>query len=56
MLPEEAEERELYEALHYWFMSRGIADAVYGLEYDDNGYFAIINDEAFDSRWGKSIF
>jgi hypothetical protein len=52
----EAEEQELHEALRYWFLSRGISDAIYAFDVDDNGFFAIINDEVYDKRWGTPIF
>ena len=54
-LPRDAEEGELREALRFWFASRGIADAVYDVDVDDNGYFAIINDEAYQQGWGTPI-
>ena len=54
-LPREAEEQELYEALRYWFSSRGFAEAVYGFDVDDNGFFAIINDEVYKEQWGKPL-
>jgi hypothetical protein len=50
-----AEEQELTLVLQIWFANRGIADAVYAIEHDDNGYFAIINDEAFESAWGEPL-
>ncbi len=53
---DENEERELHEALQYWFLSRGISNAIYAFDVDDNGYFAIINDEVYDKRWGTPIF
>jgi hypothetical protein len=51
-----ADERELLAALRTWFAQRGVADAVYGLATDDNGHFAIINDEAYQEDWGEPIF
>ncbi|MFH1748584.1 MAG: hypothetical protein ABIG44_16235 [Planctomycetota bacterium] len=51
----DAEETELYEALRYWFMTHGIVDAVYDTDVDDNGYFAIINDEAYSHKWGTPL-
>ena len=49
------DELELREALRFWFASRGIADAIYDIEVDDNGYFAIVNDEAYAHKWGKPL-
>jgi hypothetical protein len=50
-----AEERELASALQGWFIAHGISDAVYDIDVDDNGYFAIINDEAYDVTWGTPL-
>ena len=33
----------------------GGGDAVYDIEVDDDGYFAVINDEAYDVRWGTPL-
>lgn len=46
---------ELRVALGNWFGSRGIEDAVFDLDVDDNGYFAIVNDEAFAGDWGTPL-
>ena len=54
-LPHDAEEQELYQALLYWFSSRGITNAVYDMQADDDGYFAIINDEVYHVPWGKPL-
>jgi len=54
-LQHDADEHELHAALDYWFATQGIADAIYGLDVDDNGYFAIINDDVYDHSWGKPI-
>ena len=54
-VPTSAEERELLELLRYWFASRGIADAVYDIDVDDSGYFAIVNDEAYLHDWGTRL-
>ena len=50
-----AEEEELLEAVRFWFASRGIADAVYDVAVDDDGYFIIVNDEAYAHTWGTSL-
>lgn len=54
-LPHDAEDGEVLEALRFWFASRGIADAVYDVDVDDNGYFAIVNDEAYQHEWGTPL-
>ena len=51
-----ADEREILESLHIWFAQHGVADAVYDLDVDDDGFFAIINDEAYRHEWGEAIF
>ena len=50
------DENELLRALRFWFASRGVADAVYDLAVDDNGFFAIVNDEAYAFDWGTPVF
>ncbi len=52
---DEADERELLAVLRAWFALRGIQDAVYDLDVDDNGFFAIINDEAYRQDWGEPL-
>lgn len=54
-LPAAADENTLREAVTFYFASRGIADALYDLAVDDYGFFAIVNDEAFDVRWGQPV-
>ena len=51
----EAEEEELRQAVYFYFAARGISDAVYDIAVDDNGYFAVINDEAYDVQWGTPL-
>ena len=51
----DAEEQELLDAVRYWFASRGIAEAVYDIDVDDNGHFAIVNDEAYANSWGTPL-
>ncbi len=50
-----ANEHELLQALRTWFAHRGIPDAVYDIGVDDNGFFAIINDEAYQHDWGEPV-
>jgi hypothetical protein len=49
------DEETLLDALRLWFAERGIADAVYAIEVDDNGPLAIVNDEAFCQGWGEPL-
>ena len=50
------DEEVLREAVERYFLSIGIGDAVFDIDVDDDGYFAIINDEAYQDDWGESIF
>ncbi len=45
----------LRDALDFFFSSHGISDAVYAVEVDDDGYFAVINDEAYEHAWGRPL-
>jgi hypothetical protein len=54
-LNEDAEDGELRQALDIWFLSHGIGDAVYDVRFDDDGVIAVINDEAYDARWGTPL-
>jgi hypothetical protein len=49
------DEQALHAALERWFTEHGIDDAVYSIEADDDGYFAVINDEAYLLDWGSPI-
>ncbi len=51
----DAEEADTREALMAWFSAHGIADAVYDVQFGDDGLMAIINDEAFDADWGNPL-
>lgn len=53
---EHAPEAGLREMLQHFFASRGIADAVYDVDVDAEGYFAIVNDEAYEDQWGTPLF
>ncbi|MBU0637812.1 MAG: hypothetical protein KKB50_03030 [Planctomycetes bacterium] len=55
-LVEPDDEQNLSDALELWFAQRGIPNAVYGIDIDDDGYIAIINDEAFAEEWGTPVF
>ncbi len=54
-LPRDANEETLRNALTFYFAARGINDAVYDITTDDYGYFAVVNDEAFDVKWGSPL-
>jgi hypothetical protein len=54
-LPRDADENDFRDALTGYFASRGIEDAVYDISVDDYGFFAVINDEVYESRWGKAL-
>lgn len=54
-LPDGSDEQELLAALRVWFAHRGIPDAVYDIANDDDGFFAIINDEAYQREWGAPV-
>ena len=49
-------EQELRRAVARFFAAFGIQDAVYDVDVDDDGYFAIINDEAYQVDWGEPVF
>ncbi len=55
-LPRGAEEDEIRFALDEWFVLQGIDQAVYDIEVDDDGFFAVVNDEAFAQPWGTRLF
>lgn len=54
-VPRDADEETLRHALTFYFAGRGISDAVYDVDVDDYGYFAIINDEVYDFAWGTPL-
>jgi hypothetical protein len=54
-LPRDVEEGVLRDALEIYFSSRGITDAIYDVEVDDWGFFAVVNDEAYDADWGTPV-
>lgn len=49
------DEVEIARSVKRWFAIHGIADALYAIEVDDNGFFAVVNDEAFQQNWGAPI-
>ncbi len=54
-LSEDPDGDEVKAAMDIWFAQRGIADAVYDVHTDDNGFFAVINDETYDREWGTAL-
>lgn len=54
-LPPDVELDELRRVIEFYFASRGIGDAVFDVNCDDDGYFAVINDEAFELVWGQPL-
>ncbi len=50
------DEEILRDAIERFFLMQGIGDAVYAIDVDDDGYFAIINDEAYQDDWGEAVF
>ena len=54
-LADSADEPELAKAVGKWFDERGIADAVYDITVDDDGFFAVINDEVYAAAWGTRL-
>ncbi|MBK9120958.1 MAG: hypothetical protein IPM18_15365 [Phycisphaerales bacterium] len=44
------------EALTLFFAVRGISEAVYAVDFDHDGPYAIINDEAYEHAWGTPLF
>jgi hypothetical protein len=51
-----ADEQEILHAARTWFAQRGIADAVYDVAVDNDGFFVVINDEAYHQDWGEALF
>lgn len=54
-LIDEVDDRELLGVIRTWFELRGIPEAVYDVDYDDDGAFAIVNDEAYHEQWGERL-
>ncbi len=54
-LPRDVEEEQLRSAIYFYFASRGIADALYDIQTDADGFFAVINDEAYEAEWGTPV-
>jgi hypothetical protein len=41
--------------LTFYFAARGISDALYDITVDDDGFFAVVNDEAYEMQWGTPL-
>jgi hypothetical protein len=54
-LPHDADELALRQALTFYFAVRGISDAIYDLDTDDSGYFAVVNDDIYAQAWGTPL-
>jgi hypothetical protein len=51
----DADDRALFLATELYFAQRSIADAIFDIDYDDDGPLAIINDEAYLQSWGEAV-
>lgn len=51
----DADEAALFAMLQRQFAQWGLPDAVYAVEYDDDGPLAVINDEAYLADWGETL-
>jgi len=54
-LADPSDHEEVQRAMERWFGDRGLADAVYDVDWDDSGVFVIINDEAYSAEWGARL-
>jgi hypothetical protein len=54
-VPDDLDDEALLDALRFWFALRGLPEAVYDIDVDDNGHFAIINDDAYSQNWGTPL-
>ena len=54
-LPHHFDENDLEGVMLEWFSARDLVDALFAVEFDDEGYFAIVNDEAFHVEWGEPL-
>lgn len=46
---------EIAGSVRRWFATRGIDEALFDVVADDDGFFAVINDEAYQSEWGRPL-
>lgn len=54
-LPEGWDDHQLNAALSQYFSYKSIADAVFAIDSDEGGFFAVINDEAYLQNWGEPL-
>lgn len=54
-LPPGYDETLLRVILERYFNALGVHDAVYDIDVDNYGFFAIINDEAYYEDWGRPL-
>jgi hypothetical protein len=54
-IPADVDEETLREALTFYFVARGVPDAVYDINADDYGFYAVVNDEAYRVSWGTPL-
>ena len=54
-LDADVDERGLLAALRTWFAQRHLPEAVFDVGVDEDGYFAVINDETFAEDWGTPL-
>ncbi len=52
---QDATDGELYQAVLRYFARHGLHDAVFAVEVDQDGVFAIINDDAYTTEWGATL-
>lgn len=48
-------ELDVRDALTAWFADRGLEEVVYDVGVDNDGYYAVINDEAYYEEWGAPL-
>ena len=51
----DASEEQLRAAVTFYFAARGISEAVFDVAADDYGWYAVINDEAYEVDWGTPL-
>ena len=54
-VPQSSDEEQLRYALDSYLRACGVDQAVYDIAVDDDGFFAVINDEAYDFEWGTPL-
>ncbi len=54
-VPRSSDEEQLRHALDAYLRACGVDQAVYDIAVDDDGFFAVINDEAYSFEWGTPL-